>query len=198
MTVTALAVSNIGAGPWDVERRVRLDLGEFVATGDRNVVLTTTLGSSVSACIRDPLARIGGMNHFLLPEAGSDAEALSHGVNAMERLINALVRLGGRRERMQARLFGGADLLRGVDDLGPRTAIFAERYLRTEAIAFLGGDLGGDSTRLIQFWPLKGRARQLTVHASFPDEFDRRVFEQEQRNRAHRPVWDRAGDVELF
>lgn len=199
MSKTALAISNLGAGPWDVERRIAVAQSEHVVSGDPRVVLTARLGSCVCACIRDPLARIGGMSQFLLPAGEcSEFESLAHGVNAVELLVNGLVKLGGRRERMQARLYGGARLLRGMSDAGARTAVFAERFLHAEGVAFLGGDLGGECARLLLFWPVRGRSRQLTVHASKPGAFDRRVFEAERKTHAHQPPWRGDGAVEWF
>src|SRR5690606_2623688 len=109
---------------------------------------------------------VGGINHFLLPQsAGGDAGALRYGVNAMELLINALLARGARRERLEAKLFGGAAVIPGLSDVGAGNIRFARTYLDDEGIAFAGGDLGGVLPRRIQYWPLTGRARQLAIPA---------------------------------
>jgi chemotaxis protein CheD len=130
-------------------------------------VFTTILGSCVAACIRDPLARVGGMNHFLLPgdeEQGSTSHL--YGIHLMELLINGLMTRGASRERLEAKLFGGARMLDGLSDIGRKNADFAHEFLRHEGIRVVGGDLGGTQGRRVQFWPVDGRARQAYVSAA--------------------------------
>ena len=95
--------------------------GEFCVTDDPNVMLTTILGSCVAACMRDPVAQVGGMNHFLLPgvdDRSKNREAESYGVHLMELLVNDLLRHGARRDRLEAKLFGGAATMQGLCDVG--------------------------------------------------------------------------------
>jgi len=158
------------------EQRVHIIQGEYHVADDPNVMLTTLLGSCVAACLRDPLASVGGMNHFLLPgqdsppsgqEAGSQRkEAERYGVHLMELLVNGLLRCGARRERLEAKLFGGARTMDGLADIGALNAGFAERFLQNEGIRLVGGSLRGDQGRRIQFWPVSGRARQVFLSAS--------------------------------
>lgn len=167
------------------EQRIHIIQGEYHVSDDPNVMLTTLLGSCVAACLRDPLARIGGMNHFLLPgqdlpgqetgrEAGQEighamghetgsrrTEAERYGVHLMELLVNGLLRRGARRDRLEAKLFGGARTMDGLADIGAMNASFAERFLHYEGIRLIGGSLRGDQGRRIQFWPVSGRARQV-------------------------------------
>ena len=147
---------------------VHLLQGECHVTGDSQIAITTTLGSCVAACIRDPVALVGGMNHFLLPECGDsdDSASLRYGANAMELLVNGLLRAGARRERLEAKLFGGARLADGLADIGAQNAAFARNYLSRECIALLGGSLRGRHARRIQFWPVSGRVRQLALAAA--------------------------------
>ncbi len=148
------------------ERRVNIVQGEQRVSGDRSVVLTTLLGSCVSACMRDPIAGVGGLNHFLLPGDRPGAGAsMSHGVHAMELLVNALLCQGARRERLEAKLFGGANLMRSLTDVGAMNAAFAEDFLRREGIKHTGGSLRGARGRRIQFWPVSGRARQVWMQS---------------------------------
>ena len=136
----------------------------------RTSVVTTLLGSCVAACIRDPVAGVGGMNHFLLPgeEArthGQDAER--YGDYLMELLINGLMQQGAERERLEAKLFGGARMMRGLSDIGKKNAEFAERYLRHEGISVVGKDLGGERGRRLQYWPSRAaRGRAMSRRAA--------------------------------
>lgn len=177
------------------ERRVHVVQGEFHVSGDPGVVLTTILGSCVAACLRDPVARLGGMNHFLLPgdgggDGGEAPDAMRYGVHAMELLVNGLLRAGARRERLEARLFGGARMLQGLTDVGRQNADFAEGFLRRERIALAGASLRGDRGRRVQFWPHGGRTRQMLL-----DGGDSAVFAAERRAG---PAPSDAGTVELF
>jgi chemotaxis protein CheD len=139
--------------------------GECRTSADPEVVLTTTLGSCIAACVYDPVARIGGMNHFLLPEEQGAEQSVSmrFGAYAMELLVNALMRAGARRERLQVKLFGGGCLSDGLTDIGEKNATFAEEFVAREGLKFVGGSLRGRHARRIQFWPATGRARQLAL-----------------------------------
>ena len=114
-------------------RKIHVIQGEFHVAEGEDVVLTTILGSCVAACIRDPVLGIGGMNHFLLPGATGD-EGLRYGVQSMELLLNALLRKGARRERLEVKLFGGAHLFDGLSDVGAQNSTFAEQFLRDEGL----------------------------------------------------------------
>ena len=145
-------------------RRLHIVQGEYEVSPDPDVVLTTLLGSCVAACIHDPVAGVGGMNHFLLPEADGPASAhVRYGVNAMELLINGILKLGGRRERLHVWLFGGARLFDRLTDIGSQNADFAEAFVRREELIAMGGSLRGSKARRVQFWPATGRVRQLFV-----------------------------------
>ena len=171
-------------------RKVHVIQGEFHVT-DEDVVLTTILGSCVAACIRDPVARLGGMNHFLLPGEAGDA-GLRYGVQSMELLVNALLRKGARRERLEVKLFGGAHLFDGLSDIGGQNSAFAERFVRDEGLQFVGGSLRGDRARRIQYWPISGRARQILLAPT-----ESKVFATERKAPAPKPAAD-AGALELF
>lgn len=176
-------------------KRVHVVQGEQFVTVDPEVVLTTLLGSCVAACMRDPVAGVGGMNHFLLPGGksyGSSLQAERHAVHAMELLVNALLQQGARRDRLEAKLFGGARLIDGLTDVGRQNAEFAERFLADEGIRHIGGSLRGEHGRKIQFWPVSGRARQ-----SLMERENAQVFDAERRTRPVPPV-ESDGSVELF
>lgn len=174
------------------ERRVHVVQGQYYVTADPNVVLTTTLGSCVAACIRDPLLSLGGMNHFLLPDGGdrSGAEAARYGAYAMELLINGLLAAGARRERLEAKLFGGGHLINKLADVGEKNVTFAEAFLARENIPVVGGSVRGEHARKIEFWPTLGRARQMALVRG-----EREVFASESAAPVKAPA---AGQVELF
>ncbi|MCG5074964.1 chemoreceptor glutamine deamidase CheD [Paraburkholderia tagetis] len=145
---------------------VKLLPNEFFTTSD-DMVLVTVLGSCVAACIQDRTAGIGGMNHFMLPDDGADAsntlpaasDAMRYGAYAMEVLINELIKAGGRRERFEAKVFGGAAVLAGMTtmNIGDRNAAFVRRYLATESIRIVAEDLQGSHPRKVAFLPRTGQ-----------------------------------------
>ena len=144
--------------------RIHVGQGEHHVSSDPRVMLTTILGSCVAMCLSDPKAGVGGMNHFLLPEAQTGAESCRrYGAYAMEVLINDVLKAGGRRERLQAKLFGGGRMFDTLQDVGRFNADFAERYLRDEGVAVIGASLRGMGGRRIQYWPVTGRALQRSV-----------------------------------
>ena len=181
--------------PQDGNWHVQITQGDCYVTDDPGEVLTTVLGSCIAVCLRDPIAGIGGMNHFLLPEGeGTDRDAQRYGVNAMELLINGILKHGGSRERLEAKLFGGANVVAALSDVGSRNAEFAKRFLANEGIVVRGGDLGGSSARRVQFWPVEGRARQLAL-----GDDTQRLVEREMRDaKVDRGRTVATNDVELF
>lgn len=175
------------------ENRVHIIQGEYFVTDDSDVMVTTILGSCVAACIRDPLAGVGGINHFLLPGTNArtkPGEAERLGVHLMELLVNGLLKAGARRDRLEAKLFGGARTVRSHNDIGKHNAEFAERFLRDEGIAHVGGSTGGLQGRRIQYWPVSGRARQILLTGT---------VEIEKPTTVSAPiVVSNAGELELF
>ena len=177
-----------------VQRPEHVVQGEFKVASDPDVVLATVLGSCVAACMRDPALGLGGMNHFLLPgHQASDTvgEAQRYGAYAMELLVNALLQRGAQRGRLEVKLFGGAQMLKGLTDVGAANAAFAEAYLRREGLAHVGGSLGGDQARRVQYWPATGRARQILLPRQ-----DAAAVEAERARPVPPPA--AAGELELF
>ena len=175
-------------------RKIAVIQGEYRVVDDPNVVLTTVLGSCVAACMRDPVAGVGGMNHFLLanPQNGAGGgDQMRYGAYAMELLINDLLKRGARRERLEVKLFGGAKLFDTLQDIGDSNASFAEQFMRNEGIPVAGGSLRGRSARRLEYWPISGRIRQRMVE-------DRSVAEQETRLVRKPPAPVDTGAVELF
>lgn len=142
--------------------RIPVIQGEWRVSADPRVSLTTILGSCVAACMFDPVAGVGGMNHFLLPGEEGDARPADgerYGVHLMELLVNGLMQIGAQRGRLQAKLFGGARVVRGLSDIGGKNGAFAARYLAYEGVELVGQDLGGAQGRRLHFSPTTGRAR---------------------------------------
>lgn len=174
--------------------------GEYYVTAD-DMVLVTVLGSCVSACIRDASAGIGGLNHFMLPDAGQDpsnplSSSARYGTHAMELLINQLIKLGARRDSLEAKVFGGGNVLRGmtVTDVGARNAAFVLGYLATEGIRVVAQDLVDVFPRKIYFFPHSGRVlvkKLKTLH-------NRTILEREQEYRGRLSRDEVAGDIDLF
>jgi len=140
---------------------VRLLPGEFFVSGEE-AVLTTVLGSCVSACIRDPDSGIGGMNHFMLPnkEGGGaqDKESAGrYGAHAMEFLIEGILRLGGQRDNLEAKLFGGGKIVEGMSDVGQRNIEFVHDYLSDMGVVIAAEDLGLAFPRKINYFVPSGR-----------------------------------------
>ena len=142
---------------------VKLLPNEFYMTSE-DMVLVTVLGSCVAACINDRTAGIGGMNHFMLPDDGSDAsyassDSMRYGAYAMEVLINEMIKRGGRRERFEAKVFGGGAVLAGMTtiNIGDRNSEFVRRYLALEKIRIVAEDLQGMHPRKVAFMPRTGQ-----------------------------------------
>lgn len=135
--------------------------GEFATSDKPGVVLTAVLGSCVAACVFDATIQLGGMNHFLLPERkATSSNPVVFGAQSMELLINELLKRGARKQNLQAKLFGGANVLSGLTDIGAQNADFAERFLKNEGIPCVSSSLRGNQARRVRFWPAEGRAVQ--------------------------------------
>lgn len=139
-----------------------LRIGGVFATDKADAVIRTVLGSCVAACLFDPVSRVGGMNHFMLPCADErDTEDLTRfGGHAMEVLIGAIQKLGGARPRLKAKLFGGGHVLNTAPSLrsvAARNIAFIEQYVHDEGIEVMSQDLGGYLARRVHFYPHSGK-----------------------------------------
>ncbi len=178
---------------------VKVMLGQHKISGRVDEMLVTTLGSCVAACIRDPVAVIGGMNHFLLPEvpdgtSDSDNAAARYGSVAMELLINHILAQGGRRSRLEVKVFGGAKVIDTSLDIGAKNADFVLSYLRREGLSLVGQDLGGAAARRIHYFPTTGRVLRRILRPEVLSETVRQELNFLSTLR-HKPI---EGDVELF
>lgn len=175
---------------------VKLLPGEYYASAD-DIMLVTVLGSCVSACIRDPLLHVGGMNHFMLPESemtGGTGSA-RYGGYAMEVLINELIKRGAARSRLEAKVFGGGNVLKGftVANVGARNIEFVRSYLAAERISIVAEDLGDTCPRKIHYFPFTGRALVKRLTSNVGGELNQeRAYSTRLKKQ---PV---EGDIELF
>lgn len=154
------------------EERITITQGEQAVSDDPNVVVSTLLGSCVSCCLWDPKAQVGGINHMLVTQL-NDTRAIANdiGVNAMELLINEILKRGGMRNRLQAKVFGGAQMIQGLSGIGADNAAFTLDYLAQENMECLSHSTGGRQARHLLFWPSTGKVRQRFVrHAEGEEE----------------------------
>ena len=135
--------------------------GQHAVSADPEVSISTVLGSCVACCLWDRIAGLGGMNHMLLAQRQrQNLPCDREGVNAMELLINDLLKLGARRDRLQAKVFGGASMGIGHTEIGARNAAFTLGFLAREGITCTAKSLGGTDARQLVFWPASGVVRQ--------------------------------------
>lgn len=179
---------------------VKLLPGEYYVT-DKDLLLVTVLGSCVAACIRDSYSGIGGMNHFMLPDGGGDAgsplnASARYGTYAMEILINQLLKLGARRGNLEAKVFGGGNVLDGltVANVGQRNADFVLKFLQTEKIKVVAQDLVDIFPRKVYFFPKSSKVMVKKLRNIHNTTISQR--EKDYRQRLHKV--DGGGDVELF
>ncbi len=123
-----------------------------------DILIMTTLGSCIAACLWDREARIGGMNHFMLPEG--DAGSGRYGSYAMELLINEMMKRGATRATLEAKVFGGGQVIDGMNtmNIGERNTAFVMDYLKTERIPIVSKDVLGIHPRKVCFLPASGKA----------------------------------------
>ena len=136
--------------------------GDFYVSSRPDLYLTTVLGSCIAVCMRDPVAMCGGMNHFLLPDVEIPDDhfpslALCYGSYSIERLINAILSRGGKRQRLETKVFGGADLMKGMSGVGARNVEFVEHYIARERLSIAAADLRGIKPRKLRYFPTTGR-----------------------------------------
>lgn len=181
-----------GADSWIVQ----IMPGEYYVTRGTEII-ATVLGSCVSTCIRDRNTRVGGMNHFMLPQdprVDAHGEAMRYGCFALERLINEIIKRGGRRETLEIKVFGGGQVIAAMSDIGRLNVEFVRKYLYDEGLSAVVEDVGGEIARRIRYYPATGRV--LVKHLPMRDAA--RIATREQSFREKLQKERLAGDVELF
>jgi chemotaxis protein CheD len=162
---------------------------------DEDILIMTTLGSCIAACLWDREAKIGGMNHFMLPDGDSDSGR--YGSYAMELLINAMMKQGATRATMEAKIFGGGQVIEGMTsmNIGERNTTFVTEYLKTERIPIMSKDVLGPYPRKVCFLPKSGKAmvkRLATANTAAVVAQDRAAVQSVA------PVSAGGGSVDLF
>lgn len=173
--------------------------GEYFVTR-RDMVVVTVLGSCVAACLRDRFSGVGGMNHFMLPGLESLNSPVSasarYGVHAMEMLVNRMLKQGAQRHNLEAKVFGGGNVLRGFSTttVGERNAEFVLNYLDAEGIRLVSSDLLDIYPRKVYFFPKTGRVMVRKLKSLHNNT----IFERERDYETRLRVSQLDGAVELF
>ncbi|WP_193555759.1 chemoreceptor glutamine deamidase CheD [Hwanghaeella grinnelliae] len=167
-------------------------------------IISTILGSCISACIRDPLTKVGGINHFLLPYGDMEQDSAKktrdaglptrYGNFAMEQLINEILKRGGDRKRLEVKVFGGGNVLAGGMDIGHKNADFIEDYLSNEGLKVVSKSLRGVHPRMIRYFPESGKVMVRTVDPTRAQT----IAQQEYKKRIRIAEKQPEGDIELF
>ena len=176
--------------------------GEYYVSR-QDEIISTVLGSCVAACVRDPVTKVGGMNHFMLPGesnrnggwGGEGGLVTRYGIAAMENLINDILKQGSEKSRLEFKLFGGgAVLAMEQNNIGDRNIAFVRDFIETEGFQVLAEDLGGPHPRKVNYYPATGRVmvRKLRSLQS------RVVADKENAYRANIQRKESPGEIELF
>ncbi len=181
-------------------KAVKLLPGEYFVT-NQGMMLVTVLGSCVAACIRDSYSGIGGMNHFMLPDGGGDpgspmSSSARYGTFAMEILINQLLKLGAKRANLEAKVFGGGNVMAGltVANVGQRNSEFVLRFLKTENIKVIAQDLVGIYPRKVYFFPKDSKVMVKKLKETHNNTISLREKDYSSRLRKT----NTGGEIELF
>jgi len=174
--------------------------GDYYVTRE-DEVLDTVLGSCVSACIRNPRLKIGGMNHFMLPRpsgSGNDTweslegRATRYGTASMEQLINRILSAGGTRADLEVKIFGGGKVLSSLSDVGVHNVTFVRDFLKQEGLKVTSEDVGDICPRHVQYFPLSGRVRVRHLNSRVD------VANEEQKYLTGLDKAPVAGEIDLF
>lgn len=153
---------------WDNSRQTfmaRVLPGEYYVTHNDEAI-TTVLGSCIAVCVRDREIGVGGMNHFMLPlckdeiaeHCDSNDQATRYGNYAMEHMINDVLKNGGRRGRLEFKVFGGGAVVEGMSNIGSHNITFVHDYIQMEGLRMISEDVGGNWPRKVIYFPQTGRA----------------------------------------
>jgi len=171
-------------------------------------MISTVLGSCISACIRDKVKGIGGMNHFMLPQdnefssdnwGGNPATASSrYGNWAMEYLINAILKRGGKRENLEVKLFGGGQMMAQMTDIGQKNILFVYQYLAEEKLQIAASDVGDIYARKVLYFPDTGCVKVRRIKNVKNDTIIRRESDYQRQMVTNKNDQNSSGNVELF
>ena len=164
---------------------------------DEDILIMTTLGSCIAACLWDRHARIGGMNHFMLPDSGGSQDGGRYGSYAMELLINELLKRGASRSTLEAKVFGGGQVISGMNvlNVGQRNTEFVLNYLKTEHIPVVSKDVLDVFPRKVCFFPASGKAMVKRLAPSNPEAL---IAQERAASQRLLPPTSGAGSIDLF
>lgn len=173
---------------------VKILPGEYFVDNE-DLLVMTTLGSCIAACLWDRHAQIGGMNHFMLPDGAGDSGR--YGSFAMELLINEMMKRGASKSRMEAKIFGGGAVIAGMNtiNVGERNTNFVIDYLKTERIPIVSKDVLDIYPRKVCFLPHSGKAM---VKRLAPANTDALIQQDRAAAQRAQPVVATGGSVDLF
>lgn len=176
--------------------------GEYYVT-TQGEMISTVLGSCVSACIIDPINRVGGMNHFMLPATrntlapvGTNSDATRYGNHAMEQMINDILKAGGKKENLEVKLFGGGKVLAQMNkiDIGQKNIVFIRSYVAIEGLMVVKADLGDIYPRKVLYFTDNGNVKMKKLKAMH----NKTIIEREDTYKHVIDTQPVAGDIELF
>lgn len=176
--------------------------GDCAVSADPDVAFSTVLGSCISTCVRDLVAGVGGMNHFLLPDPGKGesskllSDSARYGAFAMERLINRVLSEGtGRKANLEFKVFGGGRINKALSDVGRENIAFVRAFFKAENYPVLAEDVGGDFSRRLMFWPGSGKALVKRLGPADTAAITRAELQVAHRRESPAPARE---DIELF
>ena len=173
---------------------VKILPGEYFVH-EEDMLIMTTLGSCIAACLYDRNAKVGGMNHFMLPDGAGDSGR--YGSYAMELLINEMMKRGASRMTMEAKVFGGGQVVSGMTtmNVGERNTNFVMDYLKTERIPIVSKDVLDVYPRKVCFLPGSGKAM---VKRLAPTNTDALLAQDRAAAQKAVPASTGGGSVDLF
>ena len=176
----------------------KINEGGFCVLSRSEHVIMTTLGSCISVCMFDPVIKVGGMNHFLLPEERHSERknnfCMRYGNNAMEKLLNEILKRGGQKDRIMLKAFGAGNVLSINANIGEKNQDFLKKYISDEGMRLETCDLGGDLPRRVAFFPATGKAFVKLLRRAG----DCNIGRQEEVYRRKVETQQASGDIELF
>lgn len=178
--------------------------GEYYVTTNHELI-TTVLGSCISACIRDTLFGIGGMNHFMLPMSktengggwGGDinSSATRYGNFAMEHLINGILTNGGQRKNLEVKIFGGGRIISQMTDVGANNIDFVRDYIETEALNLISENVGDIYPRKVLYDPKTGKVKMKKLRSLHNDTI---ISRETDYSKVLIDTPEETGDIDLF
>ena len=178
---------------------IKIIPGDYYVT-DQDEIITTVLGSCISACIRDVKVGIGGMNHFMVPAQCKFSTKEGHdlitryGTYAMEHLINDIYKFGGTRENIEIKLFGAGSVISANGDIGEKNILFVREFIQTEGYTVTAEDLGGEFPRKVNYCPVSGKARVKKMRSVHKQT----IVQQEMQLQRQMEQTESGGEVDLF